>query len=104
MVENKLTIAADVACDLVMQDDLGNYVREYDEVEHIDLVTEHADRFGVKAVMVDPEGPGGGHPVYEFTGTKDQLTAFVIDFFEAGRAHSEDVEFYFESAVIADES
>lgn len=100
MVENKLTIAADVACDLVMQDDLGNYVREYDETEHQNLVSEMAGRFGVKSEMVDPEGPGGGHPVYEFTGTRKQLEEFVIDFFEAGKAHSEDVEFYFESCVI----
>jgi len=52
----------------------------------------------VKAVMVDPSGPGGGHPVYEFTGTRAQLEAFVIDFYEAGSANSEDVEFYFEDA------
>jgi len=101
-MDKLITIAGDVACDLVMTDEKGKYVREYDESLHKRLVNEHAQKFGVKAEMVDPSGPGGGHPVYEFTGTRAQLEAFVIDFYEAGEADAETVEFYFESATPAD--
>lgn len=100
---NKLTIAGDVCCDLAMTDEAGNYVREYDPVVHRKLVEANASKHGVKAVMVDEEGPGGGHPVYEFTGTRAQLEAFVLEFYEAGQAHSEDLEFYFENAQPAHE-
>lgn len=100
-MSNKLTIAGDVASDLACVDAKGRYVREYDEKRHKRLVKEHAKKHGVRAIMVDPSGPGGGHPVYQFTGTRAQLEAFVIDFYEAGQAHSEDVDFYFEDAVEA---
>jgi hypothetical protein len=98
---DKLTIAGDVATDLACVNEQGSYVYEYSEKRHKKLVTEWAAKHGVKAVMVDPSGPGGGHPVYEFTGTRAQLEAFVIDFYEAGEAHSEDLEFYFEDATPA---
>jgi hypothetical protein len=100
-MSNKLSIQGDVASDLACVDADGEYVREYDEDLHKDLVSSYASKFGVTAIMVDPSGPGSGHPVYEFTGTRAQLEAFVIDFYEAGQAHSEDVDFYFEDAVEA---
>lgn len=100
---DKLTISADVASDIACVDAKGNYVREYDEERHKAIVAEGAAKHGVTAVMVDPSGPGGGHPVYEFTGTRAQLEAYVIEFYEAGKASSEDVEFYFEDARPADE-
>jgi hypothetical protein len=99
----KLTITGDVCSDLACTNEAGEYVHEYDEERHKALVAEHAAKHGVKAVMVDPSGPGGGHPVYEFTGTRAQLEAFVTEFYEAGQSHSEDLEFYFESARPADE-
>ena len=101
-MSNKLTIACDVCCDLVMTNEAGAYVYEYDEAKHKAKVAEGAAKHGVVSVMVDPEGPGGGHPVYEFTGTRAQLEAYLIEFFEAGQAHSEDLEFYFEAATEAD--
>lgn len=100
---DKLTIQGDVCADMAMTDSAGNYVREYDPAVHRTLVESQAAKHGVKAVMVDEEGPGGGHPVYEFTGTRAQLEAFVLEFYEAGQAHSEDLEFYFESATPATE-
>lgn len=98
-MSNKLTIAGDVACDLVMTDDKGNYVRPYDKIRHIRRVALEAAKHGVVAKMIDPEGPGGGHPVYEFTGTRAQLEAFVTEFYEGGEADAETIEFYFEDAT-----
>ena len=100
-MSNKLTIAGDVCCDLDMTDEAGAYVREYEPKRHERKVKAEAAKYGVEAVMVEEEGPGGGHPVYEFTGTRAQLEAFVIEFFEAGQASSEAVDFYFEGAVEA---
>jgi len=101
-MSKRLTIAGDVCCDLDMTDEAGNYVREYEPKRHEQKVKANAAKHGVEAVMVEEEGPGGGHPVYEFTGTRAQLEAFVIEFYEAGQAHSESLEFYFEDAVEAD--
>jgi hypothetical protein len=98
MNTKRISILGDVACDMVMTNEKGEYVHEYDEDLHKIKVQEFASRHGVLSKMVDPEGPGGGHPVYEFTGTRAQLESFVTEFYEAGQAHSEDLEFYFEDA------
>ena len=95
-MDKQITIAGDVACDLDMTNKKGEYVREYDSIRHEKKVIAIAKKHGVIAKMVDPEGPGGGHPVYEFTGTRAQLEAFVIEFYDAG---PDDVEFYFEDEI-----
>lgn len=101
---NKLTIQGDVCADMAMTDAAGNYVREYEPKRHLRLVQAEAKKHGVKAVMVEEEGPAGGNPLYEFTGTRAQLEAFVTDFYEAGKADAETVEFYFESATPAEDA
>jgi len=42
-----------------------------DDVEH------YAAKFGLRTKLVDPEGPGGGNPIYSFTGTEDQLRSYL---------------------------
>lgn len=79
---NKLTIEHDVCGDL-----------------NVRTVKKHAKKHGVTAVVVDEEGPGGDNPVYQFTGTRAQLEAFVIEFYDAGDEHSESVEFFLEDAA-----
>jgi hypothetical protein len=98
---NKLTIAGDVCADLSMTDEAGNYVREYEPERHSAIVSRLAGKHGVVAVMVEEEGPAGGNPLYEFTGTRAQLEAFVTDFYEDGKADPETIEFYFEDATPA---
>jgi hypothetical protein len=95
---DKLIIQGDVCADLSMTMN-GVYVREYDPALHQRLVSEHAAKHGVVAVMVEEEGPAGGNPLYEFTGTRAQLEAFVTDFYEDGKADPDTIEFYFEDAT-----
>jgi hypothetical protein len=93
-MSNQVTIALDIACDLAMTDADGNYVREYDEALHKSMVDELAAKHGVTAVMVDPEGPGGGHPIYELTGTREALEAYIATEYDPDA--NEDMDFYFE--------
>jgi len=109
MTDKLITIAGDVAWDFIdgyggpyLEADLEAGCLDDECSQHRAAVRACAAKHGVDAVMVDENGPGGGHPVYEFTGTRAQLEAFVIEFYDAGQPHSEDVEFFFESAVEVD--
>jgi hypothetical protein len=101
---NKLTIQGDVCADLAMHGPEGEYTLPFDRIRHIQRVALHAAKHGVVAVMIEEEGPAGGNPLYEFTGTRAQLEAFVTDFYEAGKADAETVEFYFESATPSEDA
>lgn len=103
LMTTKLTIQGDVCADMAMTNERGYYVREYEPARHLRLVQAEAKKHGVKAVMIEEEGPAGGNPLYEFTGTRAQLEAFVTDFYEAGKADAETIEFYFEDAQPAPE-
>lgn len=92
-MDTNFTIACDVACDLVMTNENGDYAYEYDEDRHLARVALEASKFNLVSQMVDPCGPGGGHPVYEFTGTRDDLEKFLVDFMGEAR---EDVHYYFD--------
>jgi hypothetical protein len=83
----QITIVHDVARDLVT-------TNEYDEDRHVKAVTEASSKHGVSCRLV--RSGEDIHPTYEFRGTRAQLEAFVIDFYDAGQAHAEDVDFYFE--------
>jgi hypothetical protein len=38
-------------------------------------------KHGLKAQLVDPQGPGGGHPVFAFTGTRDALRDMLLEYY-----------------------
>ena len=53
-----------------------------DNLESLKIKTQKwASKFGkIRAVLVDPEGPGGGWPVFRFTGPEDALRKLVVDY------------------------
>jgi hypothetical protein len=42
-----------------------------------DTIRSDADKFNIIATLVNPEGPGGGCPIFSFVGTKSDLRAFL---------------------------
>lgn len=65
------------------------------------LTKKCAKEHKVKAELVDPNGPGGGCPVYAFTGTREQLIAYMTAHHNPGlkgKALQEEFEYYLESA------
>jgi NAD(P)-dependent dehydrogenase (short-subunit alcohol dehydrogenase family) len=71
-MSNMLTITLDVSSDLVTN---------YNPAKHQTLVSKLSSKFGITSILVNPSGPAGGNPVYQFTGTKTQLSAFLTQFF-----------------------
>lgn len=55
---------------------------ECDDIESCKARTQKwASKFGkIRAVLVDPEGPGGGWPVFRFTGPEDALRKLLVDY------------------------
>ena len=65
------------------------------------LIKKCAKEHKVTAELVDPNGPGGGCPVYAFTGTREQLIAYMTAFHNPGlkgKDLEEEFEYYLESA------
>lgn len=47
-------------------------------------VVRDAKKHGVSAKLVNPNGPGGGCPVYAFTGTREELTSYMKAYHNPG--------------------
>jgi hypothetical protein len=69
--------------------------------ENADSIRDLAGPFQVTATMVDECGPGGGNPVFRFTGTDANLRAFLREHFNPGLSGTdldEEIDFYMEGA------
>jgi len=64
-------------------------------------IKKEAKRFKLVAELVNPNGPGGGCPVYAFTGTREALLAYLHAFHNpglSGKALREEFDEYLENA------
>jgi len=64
-------------------------------------IRRDAGKFNVTATLVDECGPGGGCPVYSFTGTLSDLRAYLKACHNPGLSGTdleEEIDFYLESA------
>ena len=69
--------------------------------EAADTIRDLAGPFQVTASMVDPEGPGGGNPVFRFIGNQANLRAFLKEHFNPGLSGTdleEELDYYMEPA------
>ena len=56
------------------------------------VFTDMLEAAGVQYKVIDPEGPGGGWPVIEYTGTKEQLAPVMAMLNASGYDASEILE------------
>jgi hypothetical protein len=80
---------------------ISKIVLDYNtEDETVDeALAEVAARFGVTGRVVNPSGPGGGHPEIEFTGLTDKLEKFLLSSEPYGYGFSDEdmKEFFYKS-------
>lgn len=98
---NLLRLELDIAGDIGYQDATGAYTDTFD----IGKVTSHlegcAKPLGLTVALVAECGPAGGNPLYAFTGTREQLLAYLHAYMNPGLEGTdldEEFEFYLESA------
>ena len=63
----------------------GEYVVQADVVWDGDLhedIQSYAREFGVKAIVLNESGPGGGWPVVEFRGTPNAIRALLVSHYD----------------------
>lgn len=74
-----------------------DYNTEDESIE--EALAEVAARFGVTGRVINPHGPGGGHPEVEFTGLTDKLENFLRSDEPYGYGFDEDEmkEFFYKS-------
>jgi hypothetical protein len=53
-----------------------------DTATNLNTIKKYADLKKISVIVVDPEGPGGGFPMVEYTGSKEALEGFIDTFFK----------------------
>ena len=64
-----------------------------EQTETIDgVIADFSAEFDITGTVVDPHGPGGGWPIVEWTGTKDQLRKLAMAHYGADETMLETVD------------
>lgn len=68
-----------------------------EDLSYDEWATQMRENYGVSTRMLQENGPAGGWPIIEYSGTRDALARVLIEHFAAseGEGHDgESVEFY----------
>ena len=76
-MSNLLRLELDIAGDIGWQDASGAYTDTFDIRRITTRLESEATALGLSVALVTKCGPAGGNPLYAFTGTREQLLAYL---------------------------
>ena len=97
---NLLRIEMDVATDMACHGPKGDYTVPYKPARLKALLTKAGKKHAVTVALVVEDGPGGGNPLYAFTGTRQALESYIRAEYDPNvdGPDSDGMDFYFEAA------